>query len=383
MVIWKIPLFTPDFTEEDVQSAMAPIRDGWLTMGERSLNFEKTFAEQLGVRHAFAVSSGTAAIHLALACAGVAPGDEVLVPSLTFVACANTIVSLGAKPVFVDCAGENDWTFSPRDFKKKITEKTRAIMVVHYAGFPCRMEEISPVAREHGLAVVEDCAHAIFSSRNGQKCGTFGDAAAFSFFSNKNMTTGEGGMVAVEQDSYADRLRKLRSHGMTTLTLDRHKGRAISYDVVEPGYNYRIDEIRSALGLSQLKRLPDNLQRRAEIYRCYNELLGDVDEIMIPFLDRKEDEVGYHIYPILLRDPAAREALIQNMKESGVQTSIHYPAIHRFSAYRDYAEQADCPLTEKISDGELTLPFYPQMTEDDVKLVCESLKKAFKAVGNG
>ncbi|MGC9326870.1 MAG: DegT/DnrJ/EryC1/StrS family aminotransferase [Candidatus Hinthialibacter sp.] len=380
MSIWKIPLFTPDFTEEDIQSAMAPIRDGWLTMGERTLEFEKTFADQVGSGYAFAVSSGTAAIHLALACAGVAPGDEVLVPSLTFVACANTILALGAKPVFVDCDGEQDWTFSPQDFLKKITEKSRAIMVVHYAGFPCRMEEIMLVAREHGLAVIEDCAHALFSSRRGRQCGTFGDAAAFSFFSNKNMTTGEGGMAVVHQESYADRLRKLRSHGMTALTLDRHQGRAISYDVVEPGYNYRIDEIRSALGLSQLKRLPENLQRRREIYQCYNRHLGNVEEIVIPFLDRNDDEVGYHIYPILLRDSAMRESLIHNMKNDGVQTSIHYPAIHRFSAYRDFTAQADCPWTETISDGELTLPFYPQMTEDDVKQVCESLKKGIQAV---
>lgn len=371
---WKVPLFMPDFTEDDEQQVCQPIREGWLTMGERTQVFEEAFARQLPIRHAIAVANGTAALHLALICADVSPGDEVLVPSLTFVACANTILTLGARPVFVDCTCEDDWTFSPADFQRKVTERTRAIMVVHYAGFPCRMEEILPIARERGLKVIEDCAHALFSSRNGQTCGTFGDLAAFSFFSNKNMTTGEGGMVVTSHDSFNDRLRKLRSHGMTSLTLDRHKGRAISYDVVEPGYNYRIDEIRSALGLSQLQRLSINLGKRREIYKLYNERLKGMEEIRLPFSERVTDEVGYHIYPILLDKKIDRENLIHKMKEDGIQTSIHYPAIHRFSAYAQYRDRAACPITDEVAARELTLPFYPGMTETEVGWVCQSLK---------
>ncbi len=372
---WKVPLFMPDFTEEDVQQACQPIRDSWLTMGERTQAFEETFARQLPIRHAIAVANGTAALHLALICADVSPGDEVIVPSLTFVACANTILTLGARPVFVDCTSEDDWTFSPADFQRKLTDRTRAIMVVHYAGFPCRMEEILPIARERGLKVIEDCAHALFTSRNGQTCGTFGDLAAFSFFSNKNMTTGEGGMVVTPHDSLNDRLRKLRSHGMTSLTLDRHQGRAISYDVVEPGYNYRIDEIRSALGLSQLQRLSSNLGKRREIYKMYNERLKSMEDIRLPFSEHVTDEVGYHIYPILLDQRIDRENLIQKMKEDGIQTSIHYPAIHRFSAYAQYKDRAACPITDDVAARELTLPFYPGMTEAEVGWVCQSLKK--------
>lgn len=379
MVDWKVPLFVPDITEEDIQAACEPIRDEWLTMGERTIAFETAFAERLGIQHAFAVANGTAALHLALICAGVIPGDEVLVPSLTFVACANTIVSQGAKPVFVDSIGEEDFTISPDDIHRKITPKTRAMMVVHYAGFPCRMEEILSIAAEHNLTVIEDCAHAIFSSRNGQKCGTIGDVGAFSFFSNKNMTTGEGGMVTTRRDEYAERLRKIRSHGMTTHTLDRHKGRAVSYDVIEPGFNYRIDEIRSALGLSQLRRLPENLEKRKEIYHRYTEILRNVEEIILPFQDRTEDETGYHIYPILLKKSNLRENLIQKMKEDGIQTSIHYPAIHHFSAYRPYTAQADCPVAERIAAGELTLPFYPQMSRGEIEIVCTSLTTHVKS----
>lgn len=375
MANWKIPLFVPDFTEEDIRRSCEPIRDGWLTMGERTTAFEAAFAETIGVKHAFAVANGTAALHLALICAGVKTGDEVLLPALTFVACANTITSLGAKPVFVDSIGEHDLTISPGDIRRKINEKTRAVMVVHYAGFPCRMDEILLIAHEYNLVVIEDCAHAIITTHHDKKCGAIGDVGAFSFFSNKNMTTGEGGMVATQHDDYAERLRKIRSHGMTTLTLDRHEGRAVSYDVVEPGFNYRIDEIRSALGLSQLQRLFENLRNRREVYRQYTEILKDVEEISIPFLDRAGEEIGYHIYPILLKNNGKRADLIQKMREDGIQTSIHYPFIPHFTAYKIASTLADCPTAERISAAELTLPFYPQMTEEDVNRVCDSLKR--------
>lgn len=375
---WKIPLFIPELTDADMQAAMQPIRDNWLTMGERTLEFEHAFRERIDAKHAFAVSSGTAALHLALAAVGIQPGDEVLLPSLTFVACANVVKALGATPVFVDLCYLDDWTISPDDIQHKITAKSKAIMAVHYAGFPCLMEEILTVAKKHNLAVIEDSAHAIFTKHNGSYCGCIGDVGCFSFFSNKNMTTGEGGMVVTGDDAIADELRLLRSHGMTTLTLDRHKGHAYSYDVARFGYNYRLDEIRSALGLSQLKRLDDFLSRRREVYQWYVEELSGVEEVHLPFQHLSYPEVGHHIFPVRLKNHLIRTQLQDALKEQGIQSSIHYPAIHLFSAYQDF-KNAECPITEQICESELTLPFYPSMTRDDVKLVCNGVKAFFTA----
>ncbi len=377
MPMWKIPLFELEITDEDVTSVLRPLRNRWLTMGEETQRFEAAFKERTGSRHAFAVNNGTSALHLALLALQIGPGDEVLIPSFTFVACANVVRAVGADPVFVDIADETDWTISPADLEAKITPRSRALMVVHYAGFPGRMEALLAIARKHRLAVIEDCAHALISKQGGTSCGCFGDVGCFSFFSNKNMTTGEGGMVTTQRDETAERLRLLRSHGMTTLTLDRYQGRAISYDVTTVGLNYRIDEIRSALGRSQMERLTRNLELRREIYQTYVDLLAPRDEIMLPFLDRVEDETGYHIFPIALPDGAGRDAFIQALKAEGIQTSIHYPPIHRFQAYQEYLAGRDvhCPLTESISARQVTLPFYPGMSGEDIRFVCEAVTR--------
>jgi dTDP-4-amino-4,6-dideoxygalactose transaminase len=372
---WKIPLFEPDITEDDMNAVCEPIRERWLTMGGRTKRYEDTFAEKLNIDHAIAVCSGTAALHLSLMALGITSGDEVMTPSLTFVACANVIGAVGASPVFVDICDENDWTVSPADFEAKITEKTKAIVVVHYAGFSCRMEEISRIAKKHNIAIIEDCAHALFTSRDDKKCGCFGDLACFSFFSNKNMTTGEGGMIVTRNVELAERVRLLRSHGMTSLTLDRFKGRALSYDVQAIGLNYRPNEITSALGLSQLQRLDRNLELRRNIYMQYVRTLQNQDGLSIPFQNRGSETVGYHIFPMLLNHNINREAFIGGMKEKGIQTSIHYPAIHNFTAYRELLGDYDvrCPLTETVSDREVTLPFYPSMTEEQTSEICEAV----------
>ncbi|MEW6235861.1 MAG: DegT/DnrJ/EryC1/StrS family aminotransferase [Candidatus Omnitrophota bacterium] len=377
---WKIPLFEPEFTSEDIEAACAPLREGWISMGERTYAFEKAFRDKICAAHVFAVCNGTAALHLALAALGIGRGDEVILPSLTFVACANVIVQQCAIPVFTDCCSEEDWTLSPQDIERKITHGARAIMAVHYAGFPCRMEEIVPIARRHNLAIIEDCAHALFSIRKGKPCGLWGDIGCFSFFTNKNMTTGEGGMLTTNDDRLAERIRLMRSHGMTTLTLDRHRGYARSYDVVEFGFNYRIDEIRAALGSSQLQRMDSRLLRRKEIYWHYLEKLKDIDGIIIPFQDRTEDNVGYHIFPIYIKKSSIRDQLMDALKQEGIQTSIHYPPIHHFMAYREAGYSAECPLTERLTSGEITLPFYPSMSEEQISIVCESLRRNLLAL---
>jgi dTDP-4-amino-4,6-dideoxygalactose transaminase len=352
------------------------MKNDWLTMGEITKQFESTFSDMIQSRHAFAVSNGTAALHLALLALHIQPGDEILLPSLTFVACANVIKAVGATPVFVDIESETDWTISATDLEQKITKQTKAVMLVHYAGFPCNYDQIIPIAKKHNLFIVEDCAHALVSQFRDDYCGTLGDIGCFSFFSNKNMTTGEGGMVVTQNDEIADTLRVMRSHGMTTLTLDRYQGRAITYDVVAHGLNYRIDEIRSAIGRSQLKRLRTNLSKRFALFQAYRERLGPVDEIVFPFIEKANSEIGIHIQPIALRSQD-RDTVIHKLKEEGIQASIHYPPIHRFQAYKDEQPSARCPLTEQISASELTLPLYPEMTEEQVDIVCRALLQSF------
>ncbi|MBD3268124.1 aminotransferase class I/II-fold pyridoxal phosphate-dependent enzyme, partial [bacterium] len=351
----------------------------WVTMGGVTKEFETLFAEKIQARHALAVANGTAALHLALMAVGIRPGDEVLVPSLTFVACANVIVALGAKPVFIDVGGESDLTLSPRDMKNKITENTRAVIAVHYAGFPCQMDAILPLAQKHELKIIEDCAHAAVSTQNGTYCGCFGDIGCFSFFSNKNMTTAEGGMLTTNNDEHAETLRLLRSHGMTTLTLDRYQGRAFSYDVTMPGLNYRIDEIRSAIGLSQLKRLDDNLEQRRGLFSAYVSTLSGVQDIIIPFLGRQNEMIGHHIFPILVPE-GQREDFMRHLKEAGIQTSIHYPPIHKFTAYCDLLNDRDpgCPITENVTSREVTLPFYPAMKKEQIAYIGKSIREFFE-----
>jgi dTDP-4-amino-4,6-dideoxygalactose transaminase len=220
-------------------------------------------------KHAIAVSNATQALHLACLALDIGPGDEVIVPSLSFVATSNAVLYCSGKVKFVDIIDPKELTIDPNAIARAINENTKAIIIMHYAGFPCRMDDILAVAKEHHLPVIEDAAHAAGSFLNGKGLGTFGEIGCYSFFSNKNLSVGEGGMVVCERDDIAEKIRLMRSHGMTSLTYDRHQGHAFSYDVVVTGYNYRIDEIRSALGLEQLKKLASNNQKRREITENY------------------------------------------------------------------------------------------------------------------
>jgi dTDP-4-amino-4,6-dideoxygalactose transaminase len=252
---WQVPLSDLTVPDDMVRAVEEAVSSGWWSMGPRVEAFEAEFATLLGSRHAFGVANGTAALHLALLAAGCRPGDEVVVPSLNFVAAANTIAHVGATPVFCDISGMHDLNLDPKDVEAAITPATRAIVVLHYGGFACDMGSVLQLAEQHGLVVIEDAAHAPGSTWEGRMCGTLGRVGCFSFFSNKNLPIGEGGMVVTDDDAIAESLRLLRSHGMTTLTWDRHRGHASSYDVVLQGFNYRLDELRAAMGVVQLRRL--------------------------------------------------------------------------------------------------------------------------------
>jgi len=368
---WKIPLSEPDLGQEEIDTVISVIKSKWLTMGAVTAEFEKKFAEKMNVKYAFAVNNATAALHIANVCLNIKEGDEVICPALTFVASANASKYTGAKVVFADITDENDWTISVSDIKKLITKKTKAIVVVHYAGFSCNMEEIMNIAKEYNLKVIEDCAHSPFAAykfSNGEikSLGSIGDVGCFSFFGNKNMTTGEGGMVTTNSDEIAQKIKLLRSHGMTTLTYERHKGHASGYDVVELGYNYRIDEIRSAIGISQLNKIDYNNTERRRVYKTYMDYLSNCKNVIFPFKDSDLSLATPHIMPIILKNNYLE---IKNLlKEKGIQTSKHYDLVPNFSIYKE-----DKPFVSKIEhiNNILTLPLYPGLKQDDIKFICD------------
>jgi len=375
---WRVPLADIDFGEDEVKAVGDVIRSRWLSMGQVTQQFEQEFAAFTGTKHALAVTNATAALHLACVAAGVGPGDEVIVPYLTFVATANAVRYTGATPVFADLESLDWLNISPSSIEACITDKTRAILVMHYAGFACNMTAIMEIARSYNLIVLEDSAHAIGSELEGRMLGTWGDIGCYSFFSNKNMTTGEGGMLTTNNDALAERLRQLRSHGMTSLSWDRHKGHAWSYDVVDLGYNYRIDEMRSALGRVQLGKLPLYNQRRTEFTNQYREWLSElVPQVKMPFEEQRGISC-YHILPVLLPLGTDRIRFMENMKVRGIQTSIHYPPVHRFQIYNEEWKKhgRPLPLTEEVASREVTLPLYPTMSEKQVRWVVESVQQS-------
>ncbi len=375
--MWKVPLFQLDFDHRERDAAAEVVQGGWLTMGERIQGFEGAFGGFLGgdVR-GVAVSSGTAALHLALLALDVGPGDEVIIPALTFVADANVVAMVGATPVLADSASLVDWNVSVASIEEQITSRTKAVIVVHYAGYPCDMAAISALCRDKGVALIEDVAHAPGAAIEGRRCGTFGDIGCFSFFSNKNLSLGEGGMAVTCNESLERRLRYLRSHGMTTLTLDRHRGRAISYDVVAPGLNYRMDEIRAAIGMVQLEKLPAGNRRRGELTARYHSHLEGTP-VGLPFGTMSPGWVSaYHILPVLLPVGADRVAVIEALKGKGIQASIHYPPFWGFSGYEGMFDAGATPVAAEIMERELTLPLFPGMSDAEVDYVTEALLAA-------
>jgi len=367
-----IPLFDLNYGHEEEEAVLRVLRSKWLTMGPETEALEKEFAEFCGVKHAIAVSNCTAALHLANLAASVGNNDEVICPSLSFVATSNSILYAGGKPVFADIRSLNDWTISPEDLEKKITGRTKAIMVMHYGGFACDMDEIMQIAARHSLPVIEDAAHAPGATYKGRKLGSQGDISCFSFFTNKNISTGEGGMICTGNDDYAKKIRLMRSHGMTSATLDRHRGHAYTYDVVRLGYNYRIDEIHAALARVQLKKLEEGNKNRRQAAMRYKNELSKTDRIKIPFADYPF-AANYHIFPVLLDDKTDREALMAYLRGRGIQTSIHYPPIHKFNYYATIMEEQRLGNTDFVAAHELTLPMYAGITDAQIDYVADSL----------
>ncbi|HKD35132.1 MAG TPA: DegT/DnrJ/EryC1/StrS family aminotransferase [Gaiellaceae bacterium] len=364
---WRVPLSDVIVDDELVEAALETLRSGWWSMGPRVAEFEQAFAEFCGSANAVAVANGTAALHLGLLALGCGPGDEVVLPSLNFVAAANAIVHTGAQPVFCDIGGPDDLNLDPGDLESALTRRTKAVLVLHYGGYPCDMQAVSGLAGRAGVAVLEDAAHAPGASLDERACGTIGAAGCFSFFANKNLPLGEGGMIVTADDVLAERLRLLRSHGMTSLTWDRHRGHASTYDVVLPGFNYRLDEVRAAVGLVQLRRLPDENAARARIAARYRDALDGEDGLTMPF-EEARGVPAHHLAVVLLPEGTDRDEVRGALEERGIQTSVHYPPIHTLSAYRDRSRRP-LPRTDVVAGRILTLPLYGRMTDDQVEEV--------------
>ena len=374
---YKIPLFDLNFDSKEGQAAKDVIESKWISTGPKTAAFEEKFASMLGVKHAIALSNCTVALHLALKLVGAESGDEVICPSLTFVATCNSIRYVDAVPVFADIVSLEQPVICPEDIRSKITSKTKAIVVMHYGGFSCDMDAIMSIAAEYNLKVIEDACHAPLSVYKGNKLGTIGDVGCFSFFSNKNISTGEGGMLITNNDAFASRTKLLRSHGMTSMSYERAKGHSTSYDVVELGYNYRMDDIHSAIGLVQLDKIEADLGRRAEVRSKYIEALKEIPGVIIPFANYSEFSSNY-IFPIVIEniDAERRDEIRNKLAEAGIQTSMHYPAVHRFLIYKDFYK--DLPITDEMVSSMITLPMYAKLGNEEIEFITETLKKILK-----
>jgi dTDP-4-amino-4,6-dideoxygalactose transaminase len=359
-------------SEEDIDAYLGVLESGWLTMGPRTRAFEETFAERFGVRHAVAVSSCTAALHLALRDVGIDEGDEVLVPAMTFVAGPAAVRHCGARPVLVEPIGPDDLNLDPDDAARLVGPRTRAILATHWLGYACDLEALEQLCSEHGLILIEDCAQSVTArDAAGRITGTVGAAGCFSFFSKKQLAVGEGGMILTDDDAIAATAASLRSHAMTSMTWDRHRGHAESYDIVDIGFNFRIDEPRAALGLSRLRRLDADIAHRRSLVRCYRERLRDVPGVSVPWGDEDVERSSHFGFAILLEDEPTRARLVRELDAYGIQTT-HYPSLTALTDYRDHPSR---PRAKELAGRHLLLPLASSYSEREVDLVATEVKR--------
>lgn len=362
--------------DADIAAVVEVLRGDWLTTGPTVGRFEEQFADFVGAKHAVAVSSGTAALHLAMIAAGIGPGDEVIVPALTFVASANAAVYVGATVVFSDI-DEETFVVDPAEVARLVTARTKAIVAVDYGGLPCDLDALREIADAHGLVLIEDACHAPGASYKGRRVGSIADLTAFSFHPVKHLTTGEGGMVTVEDEALADRLRALRSHGIGTDFRGREKLGTWEYDQSELGFNYRLSDINAALGIAQLARQPQWLARRREIASRYAELLAGDDRVVMQAVPG--DRVNaWHLFPVRLAGDRAEErrrAVFSRMRADGIGVNVHYRPVYLNSYYRGLGHRpGECPRAETVYSGLLSLPMWPGLSDEAQDRVVGSLR---------
>jgi dTDP-4-amino-4,6-dideoxygalactose transaminase len=376
-----IPLSDLDYDAAEEAAVLRVLRSKWISTGPEAKQFEAEVAALLGVRHAVAVANGTAALHLALLALGIGRGDEVIQPAINFVAAANVTRATGATPVLADIVGLAEPVLDPADVERRITPRTRAVVIMHYGGYATRLVEIARLCRARGIALVEDACHAIGGRAGGgadaPMAGSLGDLACFSFFSNKNLAIGEGGMVTTDRADLLATVTRLRSHGMTSLSWDRHRGHASSYDVVVNGYNYRMDDLRAALGRTQLAKLARNNERRRALVAAYRARLRQVPGLILPFAEAEVAASACHLMTLVAPGAAAREAIAEALRARGIQTSRHYPCITGFSAFAEVADNS-LPHSLDFAARTLTLPLFPTMTIDQLDQVCDAVAVALR-----
>jgi len=378
-----LPFSLPEIGQEEIDEVADTLRSGWLTNGPKTRAFEAAFREATDSKHAVALSSCTAGLHLALLASGIGPGDEVITTPLTFAATVSMIIHTGATPVLADVR-EDDYNIDPEQIEKHITPRTKALIPVHYAGQPCRMDEILTLAKTHNLRVIEDAAHALGASYRGKQIGALGDCAIFSFYPIKPITTGQGGMLTTNDDDLADRVRLLSLHGLSKNAWDRYsdKGSAF-YQVLAPGFNYVMTDIQAALGIHQMRRLPAFQAQRVELARQYDQQLADLPEIIRPAA-RSDVDHCWHLYAIRVdadRLKIGRDEVIEELRSRGVGTSVHFIPIHYHPYFSDRLDlrEGDFPVAERVFEGLISLPLYSRMTSGDVTRVSEALHKIVAA----
>ncbi len=372
-----LPFCVPDLGEAEINEVVDTLRSGWITTGPKTQEFERRFAAYVGARHAIAVSSCTHGLLVALAVAGIGPGDEVIVPTMTFCATANVVIHLGATPVLVDVEPDT-LNIAPAAVEQAITPRTKAILPVHLYGHPCNLDALGEIARQHDLLVIEDAAHAVGAAWRGRRIGTLSQATAFSFYAIKNLTTAEGGMVTTDDDAWAERLRVYTLHGISRDAWKRYSSEGSwYYEVILPGFKCNMTDIQAALGLHQLARLEVMNLRRAEIAARYDEALSDLAELRLP-ARRPGIRHAWHLYPIRLRLDRLtvdRAAFIEHLRAEGIGASVHFIPLHRQPYYRDRfgLRPADLPVADAAYHELVSLPLYPRMQDQDVEDVIEAV----------
>lgn len=375
-----LPYSRQSVNDADCQAVLRVLQTDYLTTGPTIAQFETTVANYVGAKYAVAFSNGTSALHAACHVADLQPGDEVLTTPLTFAATANAVLYTGAKPVFADVSART-YNLDPSSLTAQITTRTKAILPVDFAGRPVEHEEINQIAKQHGLMVIEDAAHALGASYKGKKIGTWADMTMFSFHPVKAITTGEGGIITTNQTTLYERLVQFRSHGITRdpAKCEIYEGDWY-YEMQCLGFNYRMTDIQAALGMSQMNRLDSFISRRREIARRYHEALQDIDTLITPPLD-DEAQSGWHLYVIRLisqRLSANRKTVYDSLRAENIGVNVHYIPVYKHPYYRDLGYQAGlCPVAEQCYDSMLTLPLFPAMTNRDVEDVIEAVRKVF------
>lgn len=377
---WRIPLSVLDYGAEETEAAHRVLASKWLSMGPEVLAFEQEFARLQSAQHAFAVSSATAALHLAIHATGIGPGDEVIQPAINFVAAANMTLYAGATPVFADICSLTEPTIDPRQVERLITPRTKAIIPMHYGGNLSRMNELLQLCESRGITLIEDSCHAIGARYHdaqrrpphGRMAGSIGDIGTFSFYANKNLACGEGGMIVTNRADIAEKLQMLRSHGMTRSSWERHQGRAGSYDIAMPGFNYRLDELHAALGRAQLAKLLGGNQKRRELLARYRDGLAGGPHWTMVFADGIEHSSG-HLMVALAPSAQARPLAVHALRESGIQSSMHYPSILEFSGFQGHFTET-LPLTHEFASRAITLPLHPGLRFEEVDEITRILR---------